>query len=177
MFDSLYKQLPDGDDEAQRTNGKSLLYETYCPTNNRAYGKCNSDFDKINAGFVYLLVQLFGNVYSEGEQEDSGNIQKLQNILNIVKNTFEAYRFLFYNTYTDIGNNLYNKASSTLENVYDKSKNFAGITINYVKENLNKALENDPSSDSNGLEPTLLYQMVKKRITKYPNTNTNWPKR
>ncbi|EUD71861.1 hypothetical protein YYG_02559 [Plasmodium vinckei petteri] len=70
MFDSLYKKLSDDDDEAHRTNGKSLLYETYCPKNNGIYGKCNSDFDKINAELVYLLVQLFGNVDSEGEQED-----------------------------------------------------------------------------------------------------------
>ncbi|SCL92183.1 hypothetical protein PCHDS_000543700, partial [Plasmodium chabaudi adami] len=86
------------------------------------------------------------------EQKDSGSI-KLQNIFNIVKNTFEMYRSPFYNTYTDIGNRLYEKASSTLEDVYEKSINFAGITLNYMKEKLNKALENSPPSNEKKPEP------------------------
>ncbi|CAD2092321.1 CIR protein PIR protein [Plasmodium vinckei brucechwatti] len=75
------------------------------------------------------------------QHEDSGSMQ-LQNIFNIFKGTFETFRSPFYNTYTDIGNKLYEKATSTLENAYDKSRKFASSTINYVNEQLNKALEN-----------------------------------
>ncbi|KEG00243.1 hypothetical protein YYE_04911 [Plasmodium vinckei vinckei] len=86
------------------------------------------------------------------QQEDSGNMQ-LQNIFNIFKSTFETYRSPFYNTYTDIGNNLYKKASSALENAYDKSRKFASDTINYLNEHLNKALEKVPPSKENESEP------------------------
>ncbi|CAD2083952.1 CIR protein PIR protein [Plasmodium vinckei brucechwatti] len=86
------------------------------------------------------------------QQEDSGNMQ-LQNIFNIFKGTFEMYRSSFYNTYTDIGNNLYKKASSALENAYDKSRKFASNTLSYLNEHLNKALENVPPSKDNGSEP------------------------
>ncbi|CAD2110678.1 hypothetical protein YYG_05097 [Plasmodium vinckei petteri] len=85
------------------------------------------------------------------QQEDSGSMQ-LQNIFNIFKSTFETYHSSFYNTYTDIGNNLYKKASSALENAYDKSRKFASNTINYLNEHLNKALENAPPSKDNGSE-------------------------
>ncbi|SCM19555.1 hypothetical protein PCHAJ_000090900 [Plasmodium chabaudi chabaudi] len=79
---------------------------------------------------------------------------QLQNIFNIFKNTFETYSSSFYNTYTDIDNSLYKKASSTIENIYDKSRNFASNTISYVNEQLNKALENGPSSNLNGPQST-----------------------
>ncbi|SCL84414.1 hypothetical protein PCHDK_000498500 [Plasmodium chabaudi adami] len=49
---------------------------------------------------------------------------------------------------------LYKKASSTLENVYDKSRNFASNTISYTNEQLNKGLENGPSSNLNGPQST-----------------------
>ncbi|SCM11674.1 CIR protein [Plasmodium chabaudi adami] len=70
MFNSLYSQLPDDDNEEKRQNGGSLLYETYCPKTEENYQKCNSEFEKISAGLVYLLVQLFDNVESE---DDHGN--------------------------------------------------------------------------------------------------------
>ncbi|SCM03540.1 CIR protein [Plasmodium chabaudi chabaudi] len=70
MFNSLYSQLPDDGNEENRANGGSLLYETYCPKTEENYQKCNSEFEKINAGFVYLVEQLFGNVNSDGEHED-----------------------------------------------------------------------------------------------------------
>ncbi|SCL93595.1 CIR protein, partial [Plasmodium chabaudi adami] len=89
---------------------------------------------------------------TSSEQKDSERIE-LQNIFNIFKNTFEMYRSPFYNTYTDIGNRLYKKAASTLEDAYDKSIKFTGITINYVKDQLNKALENVPTSKENDPEP------------------------
>ncbi|CAD2088767.1 CIR protein PIR protein [Plasmodium vinckei lentum] len=86
------------------------------------------------------------------QQEDSGSMQ-LQNIFNIFKNTFETLRSPFYNEYTEIGNRLYEKATSTLESVYDKSRKFASSTINYLNEHLNKALENVPPGKENELEP------------------------
>ncbi|CAD2096665.1 CIR protein PIR protein [Plasmodium vinckei] len=70
MFNSLYSQLPDDDNEEMRKSGRNLLYETYCPTNEEGYQKCNSNSEHISAGFVYLVSQLFGNVNSEGEHED-----------------------------------------------------------------------------------------------------------
>ncbi|CAD2087462.1 CIR protein PIR protein [Plasmodium vinckei brucechwatti] len=70
MLNSLYSQLPDDDNEGNQINGGKLLYETYCPTSKERYQKCNSDHDKIKAGFIYLVFQLFGNVNSEGEHED-----------------------------------------------------------------------------------------------------------
>ncbi|SCL90119.1 CIR protein, partial [Plasmodium chabaudi adami] len=70
IFENLYKQLPDEDDEAKKINGGSLLYETYCPKNGEVHGTCNSDIDRISAGFLYLLPQLFDNVEYEGEHED-----------------------------------------------------------------------------------------------------------
>ncbi|KEG04434.1 CIR protein PIR protein [Plasmodium vinckei vinckei] len=70
MFNSLYSQLPDDDNEEMRTSGRSLLYESYCPTSEERYQTCNSDHDKIKAGFIYLVTQLFGNVNSDGEHED-----------------------------------------------------------------------------------------------------------
>ncbi|CAD2095093.1 CIR protein PIR protein [Plasmodium vinckei] len=70
MFNSLYSQLPDDDNEEMRTSGRSLLYETYCPKSEEGYQKCNSNSDHISAGFVYLVAQLFDNVNSEGEHED-----------------------------------------------------------------------------------------------------------
>ncbi|CAD2096422.1 CIR protein PIR protein [Plasmodium vinckei brucechwatti] len=78
---------------------------------------------------------------------------QLQNIFNIFKGTFETYRSPFYNTYTEIGNKLYKKASSALENAYDKSRKIASNTINYLNEYLNKALENVPPSKENKSEP------------------------
>ncbi|CAD2100931.1 CIR protein PIR protein [Plasmodium vinckei] len=89
---------------------------------------------------------------SLNQQEDSGNMQ-LQNIFNIFKSTFEMYRSPFYNAYTEIGNRLYEKATSTLENVYDKSRKIASNTINYLNEHLNKALENDQPSKEKKPEP------------------------
>ncbi|EUD69653.1 hypothetical protein YYG_05128 [Plasmodium vinckei petteri] len=89
---------------------------------------------------------------SLNQQEDSGNM-KLQNIFNIFKSTFEMYRSPFYNAYTEIGNRLYEKATSTLENVYDKSRKIASNTINYLNEHLNKALENDQPSKEKKPEP------------------------
>ncbi|CAD2110847.1 CIR protein PIR protein [Plasmodium vinckei] len=86
------------------------------------------------------------------EQTDSGNMN-FQNILSSVKNTFEQYGSSAYKTITNAGNILYEKASSTLENAYDKSKNFANNTINYVREKFNKALENDQSSKEKKPEP------------------------
>ncbi|VTZ67607.1 CIR protein [Plasmodium chabaudi chabaudi] len=70
IFGNLYMQLPDGDDEVNLGNGASLLYESYCPTNNGQHGTCNTDYDKIGAGFGYLLTQLFNNVESEEEHEN-----------------------------------------------------------------------------------------------------------
>ncbi|SCL95709.1 Plasmodium variant antigen protein Cir/Yir/Bir, putative [Plasmodium chabaudi adami] len=70
IFENLYKQLPDEDDEAKKINGGSLLYETYCPKNGEVHGTCNSDIDRISAGFLYLLPQLFDNAEYEGEHED-----------------------------------------------------------------------------------------------------------
>ncbi|SCL88417.1 CIR protein, partial [Plasmodium chabaudi adami] len=70
IFQSLYDQLPDEDDKPKKTNDTVLLYETFCPINEDGYQKCNSDLDKISAGFGYLLPQLFGNVDHEGEHED-----------------------------------------------------------------------------------------------------------
>ncbi|CAD2091053.1 CIR protein PIR protein [Plasmodium vinckei brucechwatti] len=70
MFNSLYSQLPDDDNEEMRKSGRNLLYETYCPTSEEGYQKCNSNSEHISAGFVYLVSQLFGNVNSEGEHED-----------------------------------------------------------------------------------------------------------
>ncbi|CAD2109142.1 CIR protein PIR protein [Plasmodium vinckei] len=86
------------------------------------------------------------------QQENSGSMQ-LQNVFNIFKSTFEMYRSPFYNTYTEIGNKLYKKATSTLENAYDKSRKFASNTLSYLNEHLNKALENVPPSKDNGSEP------------------------
>ncbi|CAD2099628.1 PIR protein CIR protein [Plasmodium vinckei brucechwatti] len=70
MFNSLYSQLPDDDNEEMRRSGRNLLYETYCPKIEENYQKCNSDHDRIKAGFIYLIEQLFGNVNSDGEHED-----------------------------------------------------------------------------------------------------------
>ncbi|CAD2110992.1 hypothetical protein YYG_03288 [Plasmodium vinckei petteri] len=86
------------------------------------------------------------------EQTDSGNMN-FQNILSSVKNTFEQYGSSAYKTITNAGNILYEKASSTLENVYDTSKNFASSTIHYVRDKFNKALENDQSSKEKKPEP------------------------
>ncbi|CAD2095069.1 CIR protein PIR protein [Plasmodium vinckei] len=86
------------------------------------------------------------------QQEASGSMQ-LQNVFNIFKSTFEMYRSPFYNTYTEIGNKLYEKAASTLENAYDKSRKFASNTLSYLNDHLNKALENVPPSKDNGSEP------------------------
>ncbi|SCL81997.1 CIR protein [Plasmodium chabaudi chabaudi] len=106
------------------------------------------------------------------EQKDSGSI-KLQNIFNIVKNTFEMYRSPFYNTYTDIGNRLYKKATSTLEDAYDKSIKFTGITINYVKDQLNKALENVPPSKEKKPEPSPSSQEGEKKESQNIQTPTS----
>ncbi|CAD2102777.1 CIR protein PIR protein [Plasmodium vinckei lentum] len=70
MLNSLYSQLPDEDNEGKQRNGGKLLYETYCPKVDENYQKCNSDHDRIKAGFIYLVGQLFGNVNSDGEHED-----------------------------------------------------------------------------------------------------------
>ncbi|CAD2099503.1 CIR protein PIR protein [Plasmodium vinckei brucechwatti] len=70
ILNSLYSQLPDDDNEGNQISGGKLLYETYCPISEERYQKCNSDHDKIKAGFIYLVFQLFGNVNSEGEHED-----------------------------------------------------------------------------------------------------------
>ncbi|SCL91133.1 CIR protein [Plasmodium chabaudi adami] len=70
IFDNLYKQLPDDDDKEKKINSGSLLYESFCPKVGEEYQKCDSDLDTINAGFIYLLLQLFDNVESEGEHED-----------------------------------------------------------------------------------------------------------
>ncbi|CAD2103424.1 PIR protein CIR protein [Plasmodium vinckei petteri] len=86
------------------------------------------------------------------EQNDSGSMN-FQNILSSVKNTIEQYGSSAYKTITNAGNTLYEKASSTLENVYDKSKNFASNTINYVRDQINKAIENDQPSKENKQEP------------------------
>ncbi|EUD69746.1 hypothetical protein YYG_04966 [Plasmodium vinckei petteri] len=89
---------------------------------------------------------------SDPKQETSGSMQ-LQNVFNIFKSTFEMYRSPFYNTCTEIGNKLYEKAASTLENAYDKSRKFASNTLSYLNDHLNKALENVPPSKDNGSEP------------------------
>ncbi|CAD2099679.1 CIR protein PIR protein [Plasmodium vinckei lentum] len=86
------------------------------------------------------------------DQTDSGNMN-FQNILSSVKNTFEQYGSSAYKTITNAGNILYEKATSTLENAYDTSKNFASSTINYVRDKFNKALENDQSSKEKKPEP------------------------
>ncbi|CAD2091068.1 CIR protein PIR protein [Plasmodium vinckei brucechwatti] len=86
------------------------------------------------------------------EQNDSGSMN-FQNILSSVKNTIEKYGSSAYKTITNVGNTLYEKASSTLENVYDQSKNFASNTINYVRDQLNKALENDQQSKEKKPKP------------------------
>ncbi|CAD2109214.1 CIR protein PIR protein [Plasmodium vinckei] len=90
---------------------------------------------------------------TSSKQADSGNMM-FQNILSGVKNTFEKYRSPVYKTLTNFGNILYEKASSTLESVYDKSINFASNTISYVNEQLNKALDNSQPSKENESEPS-----------------------
>ncbi|WBY57628.1 PIR protein [Plasmodium yoelii yoelii] len=80
MFNSLYKQLPDEDNNVKQLDSKDLLYTYYCPKKGEEYGKCNSDIDKVSASFVYLLSQLFGNVESDEEHGD----QKDHNV-NYVK--------------------------------------------------------------------------------------------
>ncbi|CAD2111010.1 hypothetical protein YYG_03294 [Plasmodium vinckei petteri] len=70
MLNSLYSQLPDDDNEGNQRSGGKLLYETYCPKIEENYQKCDSDYDRIKAGFIYLVGQLFGNVNSDGEHED-----------------------------------------------------------------------------------------------------------
>ncbi|SCL84910.1 CIR protein, partial [Plasmodium chabaudi adami] len=70
IFDNLYTQFPDDDDEVHRTNGKSLLYETFCPKNGDEHQKCSTDLDRISAGFGYLVLQLFDNVDFEEDHED-----------------------------------------------------------------------------------------------------------
>ncbi|SCL91431.1 CIR protein, partial [Plasmodium chabaudi adami] len=70
IFQSLYNELPDEGDEPKRENGAVVLYETYCPINENGNQQCNSNLDKIIAGFGYLLPQLFGNVDNEEDHED-----------------------------------------------------------------------------------------------------------
>ncbi|SCL88569.1 CIR protein [Plasmodium chabaudi chabaudi] len=70
IFQSLYNELPDDGDEPKRENGAVVLYETYCPINDSGNQQCNSNLDKIIAGFGYLLPQLFGNVDNEEDHED-----------------------------------------------------------------------------------------------------------
>ncbi|SCL92741.1 CIR protein, partial [Plasmodium chabaudi adami] len=70
MFQSLYGQLPDDDDDFNQTDNKNLLYVTYCPKNGDEYQKCNTDYERISAGFGYLLGQLFDNVDSEEDHGD-----------------------------------------------------------------------------------------------------------
>ncbi|CAD2109202.1 CIR protein PIR protein [Plasmodium vinckei] len=70
MLNSLYSQLPDDDNEGNQRSGGKLLYETYCPKIEDKYQRCNSDNDRIKAGFIYLVGQLFDNVNSDGEHED-----------------------------------------------------------------------------------------------------------
>ncbi|CAD2110859.1 CIR protein PIR protein [Plasmodium vinckei] len=70
MLNSLYSQLPDDDNEGNQRSGGKLLYETYCPKIEENYQKCDSDYDRIKAGFIYLVGQLFDNVNSDGEHED-----------------------------------------------------------------------------------------------------------
>ncbi|CAD2089298.1 CIR protein PIR protein [Plasmodium vinckei brucechwatti] len=70
IFNSLYSQLPDDDNEEMRKSDKYSLYKTYCPINENGHQECNSNSEHISAAFVYLVLQLFGNVDSDVEHED-----------------------------------------------------------------------------------------------------------
>ncbi|CAD2092363.1 CIR protein PIR protein [Plasmodium vinckei lentum] len=122
---------------------------------NQGVGKGGSNIEPQNS----MTQQNGQNIIQDNlpkQQKDLGSM-KLQNIFDIFKNTFETFRSPFYNTYAEIGNKLYEKTTSTLENIYDKSKNIASNTINYVNEQLNKALENPQPSkeDKSGPAPSL----------------------
>ncbi|EUD73101.1 hypothetical protein YYG_02101 [Plasmodium vinckei petteri] len=118
---------------------------------NQGAGKGSSDIEPQNS----MTQQNGQNITQDNspkQKKDSGSM-KLQNIFDIFKNTFETFRSSFYNEYTDIGNKLYEKATSTLENAYDKSRKFASNTISYLNEHLNRALENAPPSKEKKPEP------------------------
>ncbi|KEG00572.1 hypothetical protein YYE_04756, partial [Plasmodium vinckei vinckei] len=86
------------------------------------------------------------------EQKDSGTI-KLQNISSSVKNSFEIFSNFFMKVATNNIKSLYHTVPPLLENVYHKSISFVDTTVNYVNEQLNKALENDPPNKEKKLEP------------------------
>ncbi|CAD2099409.1 CIR protein PIR protein [Plasmodium vinckei brucechwatti] len=147
------KQSPDGQ---QQNPGSKHETSSGVPENanndlgSQGVGKGGSDTEPQNP----TTQQKDKNITQDNslkQQEDLGNMI-LQNILSSVKNIFEKYRSPVYKTLTNVGSILYEKASSTLENVYDKSINFASNTISYLNEDLNKALENAPPSKDNGSE-------------------------
>ncbi|SCL92820.1 CIR protein [Plasmodium chabaudi chabaudi] len=70
MFQSLYAQIPDEDGDINQRDNKNLLYLSYCPQNGDEHQKCNTDLDRISAGFGYLVPQLYNNVESEEDHGD-----------------------------------------------------------------------------------------------------------
>ncbi|SCL87686.1 CIR protein [Plasmodium chabaudi adami] len=158
MFNSLYSQLPDDDNEEKRANGEKLLYETYCPKTEENYQKCNSEFEKISAGFVYLLGQLFGNVNSEGEHEDQ-------------KDHYVYYGFLWISYKLQQSN----RKSSKPIGLYDFFNNHVvkGDWYEVVEEHvqpkislLNNNINIDLMSD--------IYYILKEMCKKFSNKNDNF---
>ncbi|CAD2097420.1 CIR protein PIR protein [Plasmodium vinckei petteri] len=74
------------------------------------------------------------------QHEYSGSIEKLQNILNTIQNTFETYRSSVCERYTNISKRLYKSASLTLENAYNGSIMFGKTIIMNLNENLEKTI-------------------------------------
>ncbi|EUD69706.1 hypothetical protein YYG_05042 [Plasmodium vinckei petteri] len=102
---------------------------------------------------------------TSSKQADSGNI-KLQNILNIVKSTFEMYSSSFYETYNDIRNRLHKSILSAIKNAHTNSIYIANKVIKQVSEQLQKPStlekEKNSSSDNKESEPKtpLLHQQI-----------------
>ncbi|VTZ69985.1 CIR protein [Plasmodium chabaudi chabaudi] len=158
MFNSLYSQLPDDDNEEKRQNGEKLLYESFCPKIGETYQKCSSEFEKISAGFVYLLGQLFGNVNSEGEHEDQ-------------KDHYVYYGFLWISYKLQQSN----RKSSKPIGLYDFFNNHVvnGDWYEVVEEHvqpkislLNNNINIDLMSD--------IYYILKEMCKKFSNKNDNF---
>ncbi|SCL87018.1 CIR protein [Plasmodium chabaudi adami] len=172
IFQSLYDQLPDEDDEPKKTNDTVLLYETFCPINEYGYQKCNSDLDKISAGFGYLLPQLFGNVDHEEEHEDQkGNYvyygllwisYKLQQLNK--NNDKSSVLYDFFNSHIVKGD-WYEEYKEEIENkthLINKEVDIDLMSdVYYIFKQMCKTLSNDEDDFSNLEDFSMYYNSVK----------------
>ncbi|ETB63490.1 hypothetical protein YYC_00245 [Plasmodium yoelii 17X] len=172
-FDILREYLPDDLGATTKLDlNDNLKIKKYCPENYLGENACNTNLDKITAGFLWLLGECYSTLTTKGYDQNNTNVFFIHMIswfsykLNQIKkgefttiNEFynkniknsgkyekfitDAYRIGGLQKFMDERNYLLNINIEDLSKFYDASKLLCNMYINFKKHTNDSTLSND----------------------------------